>query len=64
MSDIGRFNFSWKCPICKMHQRKEPHRRLNHHMMAAHDMVWSEVRNEYVQRIQMHGTERERSRGG
>lgn len=38
MGDVMRFDFSWKCPVCGMHQRKEPHRRLADHMAAAHNL--------------------------
>lgn len=38
----------WKCPDCGMTERKEPHRRLAHHMEAAHGKRWSDERGEYV----------------
>ena len=47
---MPRFDFSWKCPVCKMHQRKEPRRSLSEHMAAAHDMVWSDEQNEYIRK--------------
>jgi hypothetical protein len=43
-----RLDFSWRCPVCKMHQRKEPHRSLREHMEASHGMVWSDEQNKYI----------------
>lgn len=45
---MKRFDFSWKCAVCGMHQRKEPHRSLGEHMESEHAMVWSDVQNKYV----------------
>ena len=36
--------------MCKMHQRKEPHRSLSEHMDARHDMRWSDEQNKYVKK--------------
>jgi hypothetical protein len=40
--------FEWKCPVCNIRQRKEPHRRLSEHMAAAHSMKWSREHNRYI----------------
>lgn len=43
-----RRKLTWKCGVCGMVQRKEPHRSLSEHMSTAHNMAWSESSNAYA----------------
>lgn len=39
---------TWKCAICGMTDRREPHRRLSDHMEVIHGQVWCEKLQKYV----------------
>jgi hypothetical protein len=39
---------TWKCAICGMTDRREPHRRLSDHMEVIHGQVWCDKLQKYV----------------
>lgn len=57
-----RSMFSWKCRDCGMTSSKEPHRRLEDHMDAAHGKVWSDRDNAYIERQEQVGSEHKGNR--
>ena len=40
----------WKCPMCRMTERKEPHWSLGEHMEVRHNKVWNPATGTWVEK--------------